>query len=207
MLTARLPVDKFGIARFVSDAATTVIRAPRRSSMNLRLAVSVVFVGTLAYACGPQSRTTVTREGKVVTQQGLALASIGGSAAPTAKTVEKTVKSASTSLTTKFDVSLEGGDVLFNLRVANGSKKNVEVNFPSGQSYDFVVLDSVGREVWRWSADRIFTSSVRNKLLSKGDAITASERWSPAKPGKWTAIAQLTSSNYPVADTVAFLRK
>jgi hypothetical protein len=81
------------------------------------------------------------------------------------------------------------------------------VNFPSGQSYDFVVVDSVGREVWRWSSDRIFTSSVRNKLLGKGDAITASEKWSPAKPGKWTAIARLTSSNYPVADTVAFLRK
>jgi hypothetical protein len=48
---------------------------------------------------------------------------------------------------------------------------------------------------------------VRNKLLGKGDAIEATEKWSPAKPGKFTAIAQLTSSNYPLADTVAFQRK
>lgn len=175
--------------------------------MNLRLAVSLVFVGTLAYACRPSSRTTVTSDGNVVAQQGLALASMGGSAARSAKPVEKNLKSASAALDTKFDVALEGDDVRFSLRVANTSKKKVEVNFPSGQSYDFVVVDSVGREVWRWSADRIFTSSVRNKLLGKGDAITASEKWSPAKAGKWTAIAQLTSSNYPVADTVAFLRK
>ena len=174
--------------------------------MNLRHTFSLVFVGTLAYACGPQSRTTVTSDGNVVTQQGVTLASMGGSVAPSTKAVEKKLKSA-VGLETKFDVSLEGGDVRFDLRVANATKKNVEVNFPSGQSYDFVVVDSVGREVWRWSADRIFTSSVRNKLLGKGDAITASEKWSPAKAGKWTAIAQLTSSNYPVADTVAFQRK
>jgi hypothetical protein len=175
--------------------------------MNLRLAVSLVFVGTLAYACRPSSRTTVTNDGNVVAQQGLALASMGGSAARSVKTVEKTVKGSDAALDTKFAVAFEGADVRFNLRVSNTSKKNVEVNFSSGQSYDFVVLDSIGREVWRWSTDRIFTSSVRNKLLGKGDAITASEKWSPAKPGKFTAIAQLTSSNYWVEQKIAFERK
>ena len=95
----------------------------------------------------------------------------------------------------------------FNFRVVNASPKNVEVNFPSGQSYDFVVVDSVGREVWRWSADRIFTQSVRNKLLGKGDAITVSEKWSSPKYGKFTAIAQLTSKNYPIEERIAFERK
>src|SRR3954470_1854789 len=175
--------------------------------MNLRLTVSLVFVGTLAVACRQQSRTTVNSDGNVVEQQGITLASIGGSAVRSTKTVEKTVKSASTELATKFDVALEGGDVRFNLRVVNTTAKSVEVNFASGQAYDFVVVDSVGREVWRWSSDRIFTQSVRNKLLSKGDAITASEKWSPAKPGKFTAIAQLTSSNYPVQQKLAFERK
>jgi len=176
MLTDRLPVDKFGIARFVSEAAPTVNRAPRRSSMNLRLVVSLVFVGTVAYACRPQSRTTVTSDGNVVAQQGLALASMGGTSVRSTKAVEKTVKSKSTTLATKFDVTLEGGDVRFSLSVANTSTKNVEVNFASGQSYDFVVVDSVGREVWRWSTDRIFTQSVRNKLLGKGDRLPDEHR-------------------------------
>jgi hypothetical protein len=175
--------------------------------MNLRLTVSLVFVGTLAYACRPQSRTTVTSDGNVVAPQGITLASIGGSAVRSTNTVEKSVKSASTELRTKFAVQLEGGDVRFNLSVINTTARSVEVNFASGQAYDFVVVDSVGREVWRWSADRIFTQSVRNKLLGKGDAINATEKWSPAKPGKFTAIAQLTSSNYPVQEKVVFERK
>ena len=175
--------------------------------MNLRLTLSLVVVVSLAAGCRQHSRTTVTSDGNVVAQQGIALASIGGSAVRSTKAVEKTVKSGSTALDTKFDVALEGEDVRFNLRVVNATAKSVEVNFASGQAYDFVVVDSVGREVWRWSADRIFTQSVRNKLLGKGDAITASEKWSPAKPGKFTAIAQLTSSNYPVEQKVLFERK
>jgi hypothetical protein len=175
--------------------------------MNLRLTVSLVFVGALAAACRPQARTTVTSDGNVVAQQNITLASIGGTAPRSTKSVEKNLKSASSALATKFEVALEGGDVRFNLRVVNTPAKSVEVNFASGQAYDFVVLDSVGREVWRWSADRIFTQSMRNKLLGKGDAITASEKWSPAKPGKFTAIAQLTSSNYPVEEKVEFERK
>ena len=175
--------------------------------MNLRLVVSVVFVGSLAYACGPQSRPAVSKDGNTISQQGPALASIGGSAVRSTNAVEKSVKSTSQTLATKFDVTLDGSDVRFSLHVINTSPKTVEVNFASGQAYDFVVVDSVGREVWRWSTDRIFTQSVRNKLLSKGDAINASEKWSPAKPGRFTAVAQLTSSNYPIEQKVPFERK
>ena len=174
--------------------------------MNLRHALSLVLVGTLAYACGPQSRSQAASE-KKVTQRGPVLASMGGTAVRSTNAVEKTLKSASTPFTTSFDVALEGEDVRFSYRVVNTTPKSVEVNFASGQAYDFVVVDSVGREVWRWSADRIFTQSVRNKLLGKGEAISATERWSPSKAGKWTAIAQLTSSNFPMQEKVAFERK
>src|SRR6185295_20182246 len=111
MLTDRLPVDKFGIARFVSDAATPFNRAPRCCFMNLRLAVSLVSLGTLAAACGTPSRATVAKDGGAVAQQGLALASIGGSAMRSTNAVEKSVKSTSQTLTTKFDVTLDGSDV------------------------------------------------------------------------------------------------
>ena len=175
--------------------------------MNLRLAFSLVSVGTLAVACRQGSHTAVAKKGDTVPQQGPALASIGGSAMRSTNAVEKSVKSTTQTLATKFDVTLDGSDVRFSLHVVNTSPKSVEVNFASGQAYDFVVVDSVGREVWRWSADRIFTQSVRNKLLGKGDAINASEKWSPAKPGRFTAIAQLTSSNYPIEQKVPFERK
>jgi hypothetical protein len=166
----------------------------------------MVVVGALAYACGPQSRSDLAQERKVVAQQGVVLASIaGGVRVPDA--VEKTVKSRSTSLATKFDVALEGDDVRFELSVVNKTTKSVEVNFTSGQSYDFIVVDSTGREVWRWAEGRIFTQSVQNKLLGKGETLTVSEKWSPAKPGKFTAIAVLKSKNYPIEEKVAFERK
>ncbi len=206
MLTGRLPVDKFGIARFVSEAAPTSSCPPLLVPMNLRRAASLAVFCTLAYACGPQPRSSVTSE-KKVTQRGPVLASMGGSGVRSTNAVEKTVKSGSTTLTTSFDVAAEGDDMRFTFRVVNAAPKSVEVNFASGQAYDFVVVDSVGREVWRWSADRVFTQSVRNKLLGKGEAISANEKWSPAKPGKFTAIAQLTSSNYPIEQKVDFERK
>ena len=199
MLTDRLAVDKFGIARFVSDAATLVIRAPHSSSMNLRRPFFPVFAAALAVACSPSRPDD--------SQHGIALASMGGGSLRSTNAVEKSVKSTSQTLATKFDVTLDGSDVRFSLKVVNTTPKSVEVNFASGQAYDFVVVDSLGREVWRWSADRIFTQSVRNKLLGRGEAITASEKWSPAKPGRFMAIAHLTSSNFPVEEKVSFERK
>ena len=174
--------------------------------MNLRIAISLVSVGTLAYACGPQSRSDAGSGSAVVAPQGIVLASIaGGVRSPNA--VEQTVKSRSTALATKFDVALEGDDVRFQLSVVNKTRKSVEVTFPSGQAYDFVVVDSTGREVWRWADGRIFTQSVQNKLLGKGESMTVSEKWSPAKPGRFTAIAMLKSKNYPIEEKVEFERK
>ena len=153
MLTGRPPVDKFGIARFVSDAAQTVIVPPAAGPMNLRLVISVVFVGSLAYACGPRTRSDAALE-RSATQQGFALASMGGGGMKATKTVEKTLKSGSTPLEMKFNVMADGEDVRFELTVVNTTARNVEVNFASGQAYDFVVVDSVGREVWRWADGR-----------------------------------------------------
>ena len=175
--------------------------------MNLRLAVSVVFVGSLAYACGPTTRTDASRD-MTVAQQGFALASMGGTRAHERKnTVERKLISNSKTLAASFDVAQSGGDVRFELTVRNTTPKAIEVNFPNGQAYDFVVVDSVGREVWRWAEGRIFTQSFQNKLLGKGEAMTVAEKWTPAKPGKYTAIAQLRSTNYPIEEKAAFERR
>jgi hypothetical protein len=161
--------------------------------MNLRLAVSTVFVASLACACGPSAMP-----------EGVALASMGGTGFRTTKTPEKTLKKGSSTLTTSFDVAQSDDEVRFEFRIVNGTAKSVEVNFPSGQAYDFVVVDSVGREVWRWAEGRIFTQSVQNKLLGKGESITVSEKWPDAKPGRFTAIAVLRSTNFPMEAKVAF---
>ena len=41
----------------------------------------------------------------------------------------------------------------------------VELDFPDGQTHDFVVLDAAGSEVWRWSDGRMFTQAHAEQVL------------------------------------------
>src|SRR5260370_11527806 len=143
--------------------------------MKSSLTASLLFFATLGYAWGPRVRGDAKTTAPVVAQQGFALASIASVPARSASTREKTLKNESIKLTTSFDVAQQQNAVHFELRVTNTTSKRVELNFASGQAYDFIVVDSLGREVWRWADGRIFTQSVQTKLLGKGEGITISE--------------------------------
>lgn len=95
-------------------------------------------------------------------------------------------------------------EVTFTLHVTNSSAKRVELRFPSGQTHDLVVLDPVGREVWRWSTGRMFTQSMQNKVLGTTDTLTFTETWHPSRAGTYTAVASLLSQNYPTEQRVEF---
>ncbi len=97
-----------------------------------------------------------------------------------------------------------GGVDLFAIAVANDSRKRVELNFPDGRTHDFVVLNDAGREVWRWSAGRLFTQAMQNRLLDAHDSVVYDEKWSPPSPGRYTLVASLRSENYPVQQRVDF---
>ena len=101
---------------------------------------------------------------------------------------------------------MERDGVRFALRVTNETKKHVELSFPNGQTHEFVVVDSVGREVWRWSSTRLFTQAVQNKLLSSGESMRVTEQWThPTRHGKYTVIATLNSTNFPVQQHAEFM--
>jgi hypothetical protein len=176
--------------------------------MNTRLIISLLCAGALAFACGPRSRSRAP----------VALAS----ALPTTESTpvapapaihirrrDAATPKAQVKLASKLDVAVAPNEVRFALVVTNIGDKHAELNFPSGQSYDFVVVDSVGREVWRWARGRMFTQSVQNQQLGVRDAMRVSEKWTPAKakakPGRYTAIAMLNSTNYPVEERVDFV--
>ncbi len=107
-------------------------------------------------------------------------------------------------LATSVDVTVRDR-VTLALHVTNTIGKRLELSFHSGQTHDFVVLDAAGREVWRWSADRMFTQALQNTLLDPRETISYEERWDPAgRTGQFTAVAVLTSNNYPVEERVQF---
>jgi hypothetical protein len=105
----------------------------------------------------------------------------------------------------RLNVTVDPRAIHFVLGVTNVGKKHVELTFRSGQSYDFVVVDSIGREVWRWSNGRMFTQGVQNKQLSTGDSMRAKETWASPQPGRYTAIAILNSTNFPTEQRADFV--
>ena len=109
-------------------------------------------------------------------------------------------------VTAQLYVHASDSSVRLALHVVNASKKRVELTFPSGQTYDFVILDSLGREMWRWGTGRMFTQALRNKLLAGGETMDMEETWSsaPLPPGKYTARGTLTSLNYPLVQETEF---
>jgi hypothetical protein len=112
-------------------------------------------------------------------------------------------------IVTTFDITRPKDDadkLRFTLNVRNNTAKMVELRFPDGQTHDFVVKDFAGKEVWRWSQGRMFTSAMRSETL-KGKGETAfEESWdSKGQHGSFTAVAVLRSNNFPIETSVQFV--
>ncbi|MDE3152158.1 MAG: hypothetical protein KGL93_07915 [Gemmatimonadota bacterium] len=104
-----------------------------------------------------------------------------------------------------LDVQHASHGVRLALHVVNTGSKQVEIDFSNGQAYDFVVLDSLGRTVWRWAQGRVFTQPTQIKYLGGGEEYEVAESWkNPPGPGKYTAVAMLTSTNVPVGERTTF---
>jgi hypothetical protein len=69
-----------------------------------------------------------------------------------------------------------GDTVHMALRATNATGEVVDLTFPSGQSFDFVVLQD-GREVWRWSEDRMFTQAIRHERMEPGETRIHEAEW------------------------------
>jgi hypothetical protein len=158
------------------------------------------FVGLVAtigivYACGTQSHPFSMATAAAATNSGVLVA---GAAAPRHQP-------SATPLESTMDVSVNGEDVHFVMHVTNTTSKKLELTFPSGQTHDIAVMDAAGSEVWRWSTGQMFTQTLRNQPLDPQGALTYSVHWRrPRAHGPLTAVATLTSSNYPLESRAGF---
>ena len=156
--------------------------------MKTRVIATLITCGLVAFACGPRTRSSES----------------------TSKTVTVRHKRAplSAPLVAKLGVDVGDSDdreVKFDLAVTNASAKGVEIDFPNAMTHDFAVLDSTGAEVWRWSTTRMFTSALMTKPLGVDDAHVYEEGWTPANAhGRYTVVATLASSNYPLEQRAEF---
>jgi hypothetical protein len=166
--------------------------------MYSRLVAPLVLAAAIVFACGPRPH------GATPAAQA-SPASAGSSRAATSRVTKRRPKKGDT---TRVDAAVavapHADGVHLSLRVVNLDSKQLEIDFPNGQTRDFVVLDASGTEVWRWSRGRLFTQTVQNKFLSGGDTAVYEERWRPAGPGRYTVVATLRSKNFPLERRASF---
>jgi hypothetical protein len=156
--------------------------------MNGKVPFTLLCFSVLAFACGPRSHSEGTTAATETRRATAPTTSISNSNSPLAPTLDVQVSDR----------------VHFAFSVVNASKKKLEVNFPDGQTHEVVVLDSLGREVWRWSEGRLFTQAMQNKVLRTSDQLEYDEEWRNPAPGTYVAVARLASVNYPVEQRVEF---
>jgi hypothetical protein len=173
--------------QFASPRVTTL--ATTHAWLYARRIVALAGVVTAAAACGSQDHPFT----------------LATAAAATSTMSAAHQRPLATKLESSMDVSVNGADVHFVMHVVNHTARKLEVTFPSGQTHDITVVDAAGTEVWRWSSGQMFTQALRNQPLDPQASLSYSMHWkAPHAHGPLTAIATLTSSNYPLESRAVF---
>lgn len=145
--------------------------------MNRPVLASLILLAGVAYACGPRARSAEPERRKVVDGPPIAAA---------------------------LEVKIRDG-IEFAFRVTNNASRKLELLFPTGQTHELVVVDSLGHEVWRWSEGRMFTQALQNRILESSATISWDAAWRfKVPPGRYVAIATLLSENKPLEERVEF---
>ena len=174
--------------------------------MSSRLLIPLLCAGAIALACGPRAHNEASTPKKVQS----VVAQAVSKAAPVLMLQQGAAKGhgaeSKTAVAANLYVRAADSSVRFALHIVNTGKKRLELNFPSGQTYDFVILDTLGREMWRWGNGRMFTQAVRNKALGGGEALDLEETLAAftLPPGRYMARGTLTSANYPIVEETEF---
>jgi hypothetical protein len=98
-----------------------------------------------------------------------------------------------------------GDSVTFVLQVTNTGPTAIELDYRSGQSFDFIVRQAQ-REIWRWSAGQMFTQAMRSERLESGATLRHQATWlyPAATRGTFTAEGILTATGRSVSQDTEF---
>jgi hypothetical protein len=88
-----------------------------------------------------------------------------------------------------------GRPVRFTLRLTNVTGKTEQLTFPTGQRYDFWVMDG-DEEVWRWSDDRVFTQAITKASIDTQGTLVLTENWTPDRSGDFEVFGELAADGY-----------
>ncbi|WP_435064740.1 BsuPI-related putative proteinase inhibitor [Halobaculum sp. EA56] len=81
------------------------------------------------------------------------------------------------------------------LTVENAGTGTADLSFADGQRAEFVAVDADGREVWRWSEGRLFTTALGSETLAPGDAAEYGAEWPSPPPGEYEVTGSLAATD------------
>jgi hypothetical protein len=87
-----------------------------------------------------------------------------------------------------------GNEVLLSITIGNLSPNPIELVFTSSQHCEFIISKD-GKEIWRWSSDKMFAMALESLVLQTGERRTYTETWKPenANIGKYEVLGRITS--------------
>ena len=111
----------------------------------------------------------------------------------------------SVKLASSLQVEVAQNEVRLVFHITNPTNQPVVLEFATGQRYDFAVRAADGSEVWRWSADRMFTQALGTETIPAGGTLNFSQTWAATgRSGVFTAIAELKALNQPLEQRTIF---
>ncbi|MFC0272017.1 BsuPI-related putative proteinase inhibitor [Metabacillus herbersteinensis] len=75
-------------------------------------------------------------------------------------------------------------NVEFVISLLNNTEEEKDFEFRSGQKYEIIVRDTTGKEVYRYSKDRMFTQALQYVKLAPGESREWKEIWNYQLDGK-----------------------
>jgi hypothetical protein len=115
------------------------------------------------------------------------------------ESVTATLSSENPQMNVGVSPSLNGYDIV--IVVINTSDKLLPFRFNSGQTFDIVITNETGKEVWRWSREHFFTQVVRSDSIRPKGRWQFQEAWNrrdndgnPLEPGRYRITAIITSN-------------
>lgn len=166
--------------------------------MGTRILAILFAVAGVVYACTPKAHN-VERTAVAATVRASLASTMPAPASAAAPAPVTTTVGAGDSVMHATLLVRDGSPRELVLAVTNTGRKLTELRFPDGQTHDFIVRDAADREVWRWSAGRLFTQALRTRPIERGETVEFSERLrATGLAGTYTVVAQLRSDNHPL---------
>ena len=91
------------------------------------------------------------------------------------------------------------------LTLRNRTSDTVKLTLPSAQTHDMVVSTKEDKEIWRWSAGRMFAQVLTEVVLPPGESKSFVETWDqtrrdgkPVEPGEYKAVGLIPTRDQSI---------